>query len=74
MDKLELLELKKGFHQIDLNKMSAEQLVSFITPFIEMAGFDWEIREATCDHEHKVTCNHKLLTIAVGLKKLRGKK
>ena len=74
MDKLELLELKKGFHQIDLNKMSAEQLVPFITPFIEIAGFDWEIREATCDHEHSLKCNHKLLTIAVGLKKLRGKK
>lgn len=32
----------KGFHVIDISQMSAEQLLSFITPFIEESGYTWE--------------------------------
>ena len=59
-------ELEKGFHQIDLKGMTAEQLASFLTPFIELAGFEWEMRETDA--------GQKLLTIAIDLKKQEKKR
>mgnify|MGYP001558674710 CR=1 FL=1 len=57
----EILELRKGFHEVDMHKMSAEQLLSFLTPFIEAAGFGWKVW--TSDK------GHQIVSIAVGLKK-----
>jgi len=56
-------DLEKGFHQVDLVNMSAEQLTHFLTPFIEKAGFGWEIREYGDGKQ-------KLLTIAKDLLQL----
>ena len=37
------LDLETGFTNIDMRNMGAEQIASFLTPYIELAGFTWVI-------------------------------
>ena len=38
-------ELLKTFSSVDLRNMSAKQLTQFVTPYIELAGFEWTIND-----------------------------
>ena len=51
------LDIEKGFYQVDLKGMSALQLAGFLSPFIEHAGFEWEIRESFTQTILTITTN-----------------
>ena len=53
----------KGFHHIDLNGMSAIQLLHFLTPFIELAGFKWVIIDEDGEKTLKIYQDEKQRTL-----------
>lgn len=46
-------EIEKGVHVIEMKHMSAEQLFSFVSPFIEKAGFKWTVTGTLLKIQHE---------------------
>ena len=56
-------DLTKGFHHIDLRGMNAIQLLHFLTPFIELAGFKWILIDEDGEKTLKIYQEEKQRTI-----------